>query len=418
MLHGKVLRPPAFGATLASLDAREAEAHAGRRRSCATATSSASSRRTRVGAPRARSRALACRSGTTHAAALRPRRSSSYLQEDRRSGARERPRGGRTSSARWPRRWPRPTHASTQTYTVAYIAHAPLEPRAAVAEWKDGKLTVWTGTQRPFGVRDELAEAFRIPEDKRARDRARHRLRLRRQAHRRRGGRGRAPRARPRASRSRSSGRARRSSPGRTSGPAGVIEVEERRRRRTARSSRGSSTTTTPAASAIRTPYDVAEPARSSSTRRRSPLRQGSYRGLAATANHFAREIAHGRARARARHGSARVPPEEPRATRACAAVLEAAAERFGWAQAQERRRAAASGSPAGSRRAATSRPAPRSQVDRPAARAGPARSSRRSSAARSSTPTACSNQVEGAVDPGARRRALRGDRVRERARS
>jgi isoquinoline 1-oxidoreductase len=33
-----------------------------------------------------------------------------------------------------------------------------------VAEWKDGKLTVWTGTQRPFGVRSELAEAFRVPE--------------------------------------------------------------------------------------------------------------------------------------------------------------------------------------------------------------------------------------------------------------
>ena len=54
----------------------------------------------------------------------------------------------------------------SQTYTVAYIAHAPLEPRAAVAEWKDDKLTVWTGTQRPFGVRSELAEAFHIPEEK------------------------------------------------------------------------------------------------------------------------------------------------------------------------------------------------------------------------------------------------------------
>jgi nicotinate dehydrogenase subunit B len=54
----------------------------------------------------------------------------------------------------------------SQTYTVAYIAHAPLEPRAAVAEWKDGKLTVWTGTQRPFGVRSELAEALHIPEEK------------------------------------------------------------------------------------------------------------------------------------------------------------------------------------------------------------------------------------------------------------
>ena len=49
-----------------------------------------------------------------------------------------------------------------ERYTVAYIAHAPLEPRAAVAEWDAGKLTVWTGTQRPFGVRDELAEAFHL----------------------------------------------------------------------------------------------------------------------------------------------------------------------------------------------------------------------------------------------------------------
>ena len=47
-----------------------------------------------------------------------------------------------------------------QTYTIAYIAHAPLEPRAAVARWDDGKLTVWTGTQRPFGVRGELHECI------------------------------------------------------------------------------------------------------------------------------------------------------------------------------------------------------------------------------------------------------------------
>jgi isoquinoline 1-oxidoreductase len=53
-----------------------------------------------------------------------------------------------------------------QTYTVAYIAHAPLEPRAAVAKWKDDQLTVWTGTQRPFGVRSELAEAFHIAQEK------------------------------------------------------------------------------------------------------------------------------------------------------------------------------------------------------------------------------------------------------------
>jgi nicotinate dehydrogenase subunit B len=57
-------------------------------------------------------------------------------------------------------------HRLQQTYAVQYIAHAPLEPRAAVAEWSGENLTVWTGSQRPFGVRTELAEAFRIPESR------------------------------------------------------------------------------------------------------------------------------------------------------------------------------------------------------------------------------------------------------------
>ena len=57
-------------------------------------------------------------------------------------------------------------HTLKATYTIAYIAHAPLEPRAAVAEWKEGKLTVWTGTQRPFGVRGDLALAFELPQEK------------------------------------------------------------------------------------------------------------------------------------------------------------------------------------------------------------------------------------------------------------
>jgi isoquinoline 1-oxidoreductase len=48
------------------------------------------------------------------------------------------------------------------TYQVPYVQHAPMETRAAVAEWKDGKLTVWTGSQNPFGVRGELERAFRL----------------------------------------------------------------------------------------------------------------------------------------------------------------------------------------------------------------------------------------------------------------
>ena len=51
-------------------------------------------------------------------------------------------------------------HHLQQTYTVAYIAHCPLEPRAALAQWNGDRLTVWTGTQRPFGVRTELAQCF------------------------------------------------------------------------------------------------------------------------------------------------------------------------------------------------------------------------------------------------------------------
>ncbi len=54
-------------------------------------------------------------------------------------------------------------HKIDSRYTVAYIQHAPLEPRAAVAEWQSGKLTVWTGTQQPSRVHRELCEAFRLP---------------------------------------------------------------------------------------------------------------------------------------------------------------------------------------------------------------------------------------------------------------
>lgn len=51
-------------------------------------------------------------------------------------------------------------------YDIAYIAHAPLEPRAAFAETVDGNLTVYTGTQRPFGVKAEIVAALRLPEDR------------------------------------------------------------------------------------------------------------------------------------------------------------------------------------------------------------------------------------------------------------
>ena len=49
-----------------------------------------------------------------------------------------------------------------QTYRVAYVQHAPLEPRAALAEWDGGKVTVWLTTQNPFGCRNQIAEALNV----------------------------------------------------------------------------------------------------------------------------------------------------------------------------------------------------------------------------------------------------------------
>ena len=76
----------------------------------------------------------------------------------------EQGRDGRRESGEAPAASPQ-AHADVKLepkYTVQYIAHAPLEPRAAVAKWENGKVTVWTGTQRPFGVKDELVAAFHL----------------------------------------------------------------------------------------------------------------------------------------------------------------------------------------------------------------------------------------------------------------
>jgi CO/xanthine dehydrogenase Mo-binding subunit len=43
-------------------------------------------------------------------------------------------------------------------------AHVAMEPHAALAEWQDGRLTLWTGTQTPFNTRADIAQAFGIDE--------------------------------------------------------------------------------------------------------------------------------------------------------------------------------------------------------------------------------------------------------------
>jgi isoquinoline 1-oxidoreductase len=214
-----------------------------------------------------------------------------------------------------------------QKYTVQYIAHVPLEPRAAVAEWNNGNLTVWTGTQRPFAVREELAQALQIPESK---------VRVIQpdmgSGY---GGKHTGETAVEAARLARAAGKPVKVVWTRAEEftwayfrPAALIEV------------RGGATKDgklvawefhnfNSGTAALGTPYDVAHqlvqyhPVR-------SPLRQGSYRSLAGAANNFAREshmdaIAH----------AAGIDPlefrlknlQEPRLR----AVLEAVAEKYGW---------------------------------------------------------------------------------------
>ena len=216
-------------------------------------------------------------------------------------------------------------------YTVEYIAHAPLEPRAAVAEWNDGKVTVWTGTQRPFGVRDELMETFHLPASqvrviqpdmgsgyggKHSGEAAIEAARLAKAV----------------------------SKPVKVVWtrqeeftwaylrPAGVIEIKAGvKRDGTLVSWEYHNYNSGPAA--IGTHYNVPNQLIQFHPSK-SPLRQGSYRGLASTANHFAREshmdsLAH----------AAKMDPlgfrlknlSDPRLS----AVLQAAAEKFGWSQAK-----------------------------------------------------------------------------------
>jgi isoquinoline 1-oxidoreductase len=203
------------------------------------------------------------------------------------SSGRRRP--SRTScgvASRWG--WPRAATRLRQEYAAAYIAHAPLEPRAAVAEWWDGKLTVWTGTQRPFGVRGELAEVFQLPEERvrvivpdtgsgyggKHTRRVRHRGGAAGEG----GGEAREAGLDPR---------------GRVHlgyfRPAGLIEIASGADK-DGRIIAWECHNYNSGAAGIRTPYAVPNQ-HIEFHAAESPLRQGSYRALASTANHFAREV-------------------------------------------------------------------------------------------------------------------------------
>lgn len=160
MLVGKILRAPAYGATLTALDTAALPPGATLVREGEFVGVVAADRY-------AATQALATiQAEWSTPAQIDQRDLYTYLRthpapppENPRFGGPEQHERGSLSEGR-----AAAAHMLAETYTVAYIAHAPLEPRAALAEWSDGQLTVWTGTQRPFGVRSELAQFFNMPE--------------------------------------------------------------------------------------------------------------------------------------------------------------------------------------------------------------------------------------------------------------
>lgn len=213
------------------------------------------------------------------------------------------------------------------TYNIAYVQHAPLEPRTALAEWDDGKLTVWTGTQGPFRVKGELQGAFRLGDDavrvivpdfgsgyggKHTGEVSVEAARLAKAA-------GKPVMLRWTRAEEFTWAYFR---------PAGVIEMEASldadNRLTTWRHINISS-----GGNSIETPYNV-DKKDQQVVRSRPPLREGSYRALASTANSFARESFMDELAA-----LAGIDPlefrlahlDEPRLR----PVLEAASQKFGW---------------------------------------------------------------------------------------
>ena len=325
MMHGKVLYPPSYEATLVSLDQSAAEALPG-----------VKVVRERLKRPRegfgadvigvvAPDPATAEKAASLLRAEWKPLAGQpsskdvfSYYKSNVRAGS---------SSA-----------SELTSYTVAYIAHTPLEPRAAVAEWgSDGRLTVWTGTQRPFGVRSELSEQFGITED-----RVRVIMPDTGSGY---GGKHNGDAALEAAILAKAAGKPVKRNWTREEEmtwayfrPGGVIEVAGKLNPDgTLASWEFYNYNSGP--SGLQTPYDV--PAKQEHVvQTRTPLRQGSYRGLAATANHFVREsymdeLAH----------SIKMDPLEFRlknlSNERLRAVIQAAAGRFGW---KDRKKAAGRG--------------------------------------------------------------------------
>src|SRR5256885_6510462 len=157
MLYGKVLRPPSFGATLTSFRQNETKAMPG-----VFVVRDGDFVGAAAPTEREAQEALdAVKAEWKEVTQISNKELFAYFKQNGAAKTEDRFRKQKGSIEEG---LANAAHRLDATYSVAYIAHAPLEPRAAVAQWTDGKLTVWTGTQRPFANRDELAAAFRLPE--------------------------------------------------------------------------------------------------------------------------------------------------------------------------------------------------------------------------------------------------------------
>ena len=151
MLYGAVVRPPAYGAKLAALDLAALSlprgvvaVRDGDFAGCAAPTSH-----------EARQAAATLAAAARWSAPEAPASSANLFEHLKRTQGRVREESAGAPGAQAGRRF-------RAEYRTAYIQHAPMEPRAAVAEWEGGRLTVWTGTSNTFSVRDALAKAFSL----------------------------------------------------------------------------------------------------------------------------------------------------------------------------------------------------------------------------------------------------------------
>ncbi|MGB7284951.1 MAG: molybdopterin cofactor-binding domain-containing protein [Candidatus Acidiferrum sp.] len=320
MLYGKVLRPPSFGATVSSYDAKAAQAMSG-----VVVVRDGDFIAAAAGSEVQAQKAIdAIRTEWKEVPQTSSKELFAYLKQNAKPGGDERSRhikgsmeDGLAAAA----------HRLDATYTVEFIAHAPLEPRAALAEWSDGKLTVWTGSQRPFAVRDELADVFHLSESN-----VRVIVPDTGSAY---GGKHTGDAALEAARLARAAGRPVKVVWTRQEEftwayfrPAGVMEIKSgiaRDGTLTAWEFHNYNS----GMSAIETPYTVANQ-HIEFHATNCPLRSGSYRGLAATANFFARE-SHMDALARAGQMDALEFRLKNLSDPRLIAVFEAAAKSFGW---------------------------------------------------------------------------------------